>query len=119
MSWWWADDYIVASLQRIEARQAAMLRLLNQLVTQENRMAINLDAINAAVTQTQGVEDSTLTYVQQVVAYINSLPPSNDPATQAALDDLTAKLTAKANETAAAIAANPVPGAAPAASKKG
>ena len=76
-------------------------------------MALDLTRITASVAAVQGAEDSAVVLLTGLSAYIKSLPTSTDPATQASLDDISAKLNSGAASLAAAVVANPVPVTAP------
>ncbi len=69
-------------------------------------MAIDLAAVTAEVAKNTTVTGSVVTLLQQLTALIQAIPPSTDPVTQAALDDLVAKLTANDQTVADAVAAN-------------
>lgn len=107
--WWFGDE-----LAQILANQRVILRMLQTLLAKENKMAINLDALTAEVTNNTNVTQSIVKLVQNLAAQIAAIPPSNDPQTQAALDALTATLTSNDGAIAAAVTAN-TPAAPPAA----
>ena len=69
-------------------------------------MAVNLSSITAEVANNTSVTQSVVTLIQNLAAQIAAIPPSNDPTTQAALDQLTATLTANDSAIAAAVTAN-------------
>lgn len=98
---WWSDWYddVTARLVRVEAK-------LDYLIKQEKQMAIDLTAITAEVANNTSVTQSVVTLVQNLAAQIAAIPPSNDPTTQAALDQLTQTLTANDSAIAAAVTAN-------------
>ncbi len=97
MSIFWPD--YTAQLNRIESK-------LNSLITKETKMAVDLTALTAEVTNNTSVENSVVTLLGNLTALIKAIPPSTDPVTQAALDQLTATLTANDKATAAAVVAN-------------
>ena len=79
-------------------------------------MAIDLTKITAEVTNNTTVTASVLQLLSNLTAIIKAILPSNDPVTQAALDQLTAQLTTNDTAAAAAVVANtPAAPAAPAA----
>lgn len=100
----WGDDESL--LETIHANQLVMLGMLRQLLKQENAMAIDLSKITAEVANNTSVTNSVVQLVQNLAAEIKAIPPSNDPATQAALDQLTATLTANDGTIATAVTAN-------------
>jgi hypothetical protein len=65
-----------------------------------------MDRLEQEVTETEGVSESAVTLLNGLSAYI--LANVNDPA---ALTAFATRLDAQANALAAAVAANPVPGA--------
>jgi hypothetical protein len=105
LQWFWQDDWL-ALLPIIHANQLSMLVMLRSLMTQEAKMAIDLAAVTAEVAKNTTVTGSVVTLLQQLTALIQAIPPSTDPVTQAALDDLVAKLTANDQTVADAVAAN-------------
>lgn len=80
-------------------------------------MAVDFTAMNAEIAHNTDVVTSVKTLLTQLTAMIQAIPPSSDPVTQAALDDLTAKLKANDDDAAAAVVANtpaaPTPAPAP------
>ncbi len=69
-------------------------------------MAVSLDALTAEVARNTTVEGSVVALLQQLTALIKAIPPSTDPATQAALDGLVATITANDSALADAVTAN-------------
>jgi hypothetical protein len=86
-------------LDRIERR-------LIELTKTEIKMAIDLTKLTAEVTNNTTVEASVVALLQQLTAIIKAIPPSTDPTTQAALDQLTATLATNDQALAAAVTAN-------------
>jgi small-conductance mechanosensitive channel len=109
MAWFWPDR-----LDQVLATQQQILRLLQQIITKENQMAVNLAAITAEVANNTSVSQSVVTLVQNLAAQIAAIPPSNDPVTQAALDQLTQTLTTNDGAIASAVTANTPAAPAPA-----
>ncbi len=99
--WWWGDK-----LDLVLANQTRILGLLRQLITQESEMAIDLTAITAEVSKNTDVTNSVIQLVQNLATEIANIPPSNDPATQAALDQLSATLANNDTAIAGAVTAN-------------
>ncbi len=69
-------------------------------------MAIDLAAATAEVAKNTTVTGSVVTLLQQLTALIQAIPPSTDPVTQAALDQLVATLTGNDQTVADAVVAN-------------
>ena len=69
-------------------------------------MAIDLTALTAEVTRNTDVEASIVQLVNNLAAQIAAIPPSTDPATQAALDALKTTLTSNDDAIGAAVTAN-------------
>ncbi len=99
---WWHNS----KLDRIIAQQALMIGLLNQLTQKETQMAIDLTAVTAEVANNTSVTNSVVQLLNNLTAIIKAIPPSNDPVTQAALDQLTATLTTNDKAAADAVVAN-------------
>ena len=101
--WWSQDSYddLTARLDNINIK-------LNILLKRENDMAVDVSALTAEVTRNSDVTASVVTLVNNLAAQIANIPPSTDPATQAALDDLKATLAANDDAIAAAVTANTV-----------
>ena len=97
---------IFSQLDRIEAK-------IDALTQKEATLAIDLTKITAEVTNNTTVTGSVLQLLSNLTAIIKAIPPSNDPVTQAALDQLTAQLTTNDTAAAAAVVAN-TPAASPA-----
>lgn len=69
-------------------------------------MAIDLSKITAEVANNTTVETSVVALLGQLTAIIKAIPPSTDPTTQAALDNLTATLASNDGAIASAVTAN-------------
>lgn len=93
-------------LQTIHANQRLMIGLLRSMLRDEENMALDLTKLQAEITNNTTVTGSVVTLVQKLAAEIAAIPPSTDPTTQAALDALTATLTANDGTIAAAVTAN-------------
>lgn len=108
MSWFWGDDLqeIQESQSRILATQYTILALLRSLTAKDTQMAIDLGTLTAEVTNNTNVTNSVVTLLNNLTAIIKAIPPSSDPVTQAALDQLTATLTTNDQAVAAAVTAN-------------
>ncbi len=100
-------DFLVYSLlQRVLTNQVTMIGMLTQILTKETKMALTIDAITAAVQANTTEVGSVQTLLTQLTAMIAAIPPSTDPATQAALDALATTLGANNAALAAAVTAN-------------
>ena len=93
-------------LQTIHANQLVMIGMLKQLLKQENAMAINLTQLTAEVSSNTDVTNSVVALLANLTQLIKNIPPSNDPATQAALDALVATLSTNDQAIAADVTAN-------------
>ncbi len=93
-------------LETILANQSRMISMLQQLVKMENKMSIDLTTITAEVAKNTDVTSSVVTLVNNLAAQIAAIPPSTDPVTQAALDQLTSTLTNNDQAIGTAVAAN-------------
>ena len=94
---------IRAQLNRIERK---LDRLLIQFKEETEAMAIDLTALTAEVANNTAVDASIVQLVQNLAAQIAAIPPSTDPATQAALDALVTTLKANDSNIAAAVTKN-------------
>lgn len=103
------------TLDTIHANQLLMIGMLQQILTKENTMAISLTAITAEVANNTSVTSSVVTLLNNLTALIKAIPPSTDPTTQAALDQLTATLAANDTTIANAVTSNTPAAATPAA----
>jgi hypothetical protein len=83
-----------------------MLGMLRSITKQEGQMAIDLTAVTAEVAKNTSVTGSVVTLLQQLTAMIQAIPPSTDPVTQAALDQLVTTLTGNDQTVADAVVAN-------------
>jgi hypothetical protein len=111
-------DLIPPDLREISRKLDLVLALLKRMSNQENTMAIDLTKLTAEVAANTSVTTSVEALVTSLAAQIAAIPPSNDPATQAALDALVQTLNANDTGLAAAVTANtPVTPAAAAATK--
>ena len=95
-----------AQLATLHANQIIIIAKLNLIITQEKTMAIDLSKLQAEVTANTTVEQSVVALLGQLSAIIAAIPPSNDPVTQAALDQLTSTLSANDTALSAAVTAN-------------
>jgi hypothetical protein len=99
-------DIILAQLNTIHANQRVMISMLQHITAQENKMAVSLSALTAEVANNTTVTGSVVTLLNNLTAIIKAIPPSSDPATQAALDALTATIAANDAAVAAAVTSN-------------
>lgn len=99
--WDWSAELAVlnAKLDKITAQ-------LNLISKQEKQMAVDLNAITAEVANNTNVTESVVTLLGNLTSIIQNIPPSNDPVTQAALDQLNQTLTANDAAIAGAVVAN-------------
>ncbi len=79
---------------------------LNQILKELQMAAVDIAAITAGVARNTTVLGSVEALLANLTALIKAIPPSTDPVTQAALDQLTATLTADDDQAAAAVVAN-------------
>ena len=96
----------VADVAEVSRKLDIVIGLLNRLISQEKEMAIDLTKLTAEVANNTTVETSVVALLGQLTAIIKAIPPSTDPTTQAALDQLTATLTTNDSTIAAAVTAN-------------
>ena len=119
----WDDSAIEQKLAAILATLQTITSRLNTVITKENAMALDLTAATAEIERNTQVTAGVLQLVQTLVTELQNIPPSTDPVTQAALDDLVKTLTTNDQSIADAVAANtpaapvtaPVPKPAPSA----
>ena len=71
-----------------------MPNILALIYMELQKMAISLDALTAEMAKNTDTSGKVIALLQKLVAEITAIPTSTDPATQAALDALTATLTA-------------------------
>jgi len=104
----WEDESLElkSKLDKINAKLDIAILLLNRLNRQESTMAIDLTKITAEVQANTTVTQSVVTLVNSLAAQIAAIPPSSDPTTQAALDQLVQTLGANDQTIAAAVTAN-------------
>lgn len=69
-------------------------------------MAIDLTTITAAVAKNTEVDASVEQLLANLTAMIKAIPPSTDPTTQAALEQLATTLATNNDNIAAAVVAN-------------
>ena len=101
MGWF---DY--GQLDRIELRLVRIEQKLDISLSQERKMALDLTALTAEVAHNKDVGDSVVALLKQLHDLIVAIPPSTDPTTQAALDELAASLKAHDDAIADAVVAN-------------
>ena len=93
-------------LDTLHANQITMIGMLQQILSKEKTMAVNLANITAEVATNSDATASVVALLANLTAIIKAIPPSSDPATQAALDQLTQTLSANDTAIAAAVTAN-------------
>lgn len=98
-------EEIINRLTNLRANQLVIMGKLNLLLKQENEMAVDLSALTAEVQKNTDVSESVVQVVANLVAALAAIPPSTDSVTQAAIDDLKAKLSANDEKIAAAVVA--------------
>ncbi len=97
---WYTWSDLRAQLDRIEAK----LLIINK---QETAMAIDLTGMTAELAKNTNVSASAVVAINTLLAQLAALPPSTDPMTQAAIDNIVANWQANDNTVAAAIANTP------------
>ena len=70
-------------------------------------MAVDLTALTSEVARNSSVTASVVQVVNNLVTALNNIPPSTDPVTQAALDEIKATLSTNDDAIAAAVVAEP------------
>ena len=100
------EKIVSVALATLHANQLLIIGMLQQILKQEKAMAIDLTAITAEVAKNTDVTSSVVKLLANLTALIKAIPPSNDPVTQAALDQLTSTLSANDTAAAAAVVAN-------------
>jgi C4-dicarboxylate transporter len=102
-------------LNTLHANQLVIIAKLDQLLTQETKMAVDLTALTAEVANNTTVDGSIVTLLDNIVTQLQAIEAgSGDAATQTALNALVATLQNNDSGIAAAVVANTP--AAPAAS---
>ncbi len=104
MVWW--NTTVWDRLNRIDAKLDILATKLNTIIGQENKMAVDVSALTSEVTRNSSVTASVVQLVNNLAAQIAAIPPSSDPATQAALDALKTTLSSNDDAIAAAVVAN-------------
>ena len=105
-------------LETLHANQLVITAKLNQLLTQETKMAVDLTALTAEVTNNTTVDGSIITLLDNIVTQLQAIEAgSGDAATQTALNALMATLQNNDASIAAAVVANTGSGAAASAAK--
>ena len=99
---WYYDNQFTAINYRLDV----ITGLLRQLLKLENTMAIDLTAMTAEVANNTSVTSSVVTLLGNLTALIKAIPPSTDPVTQAALDQLSSTLAANDTTIAGAVVSN-------------
>jgi hypothetical protein len=97
---------IMSLLQTLHANQLNMIGMLRRIINQESQMAIDVTALTAEVANNSTVSGSVVTLLQNLTTFIQNIPASTDPVTQAALDQLTATLAGNDTAVAAAVVQN-------------
>jgi len=114
--WWsWVADRLYASSGKLDSIQRdvdqirtdvkAIKRKLNLLSEQEAEMAVDFTAMNAELARNTSLTASIAQVVNTLVDMLANIPPSSDPVTQAALDDLRNALATNDDAIAAAVVA--------------
>jgi small-conductance mechanosensitive channel len=91
--------------------------LIDSIERKVIQMSVDLSKLTQDVAAMQTVTQSALTLIQGIAAQLAAIPPSTDPATQAALDQLSTELESNTKALSDAVAANtaaPAPTPAPA-----
>ena len=100
--WWWENDRLIG----IELKLNRILAILTQTQAQEKRMAVNLDQLTAEVSKNTDATTSVVLLLNNLTQIIKAFPPSTDPVTQAALDNLVATLAGNDQAIAIAVTTN-------------
>ncbi len=99
MAWWgWTDP-----IDTVLANQRVIISMLQRVLNQEKQMAIDLTAVTAEVANNSSVTASVVQLLNNLTAIIKAIPPSSDPVTQAALDQLTTVLASNDTTVAAKV----------------
>lgn len=105
-------DRVLQSLARIEQTQADHGRLVARILQKDNALMLDTTALIAKVSTLETVQQSAVTLLQALNAAVKAIP-TDDPATQQAIDQITARIDADTQGLAAAVVAN-TPAAPPA-----
>ena len=106
MFWIFNGGDLLARLDTLAAQNDILIQQVSRLLKQENKMAVDLTSLTAEVTRNSDVTASIVQLVNNLAAQIAAIPPSSDPATQAALDQLKTTLSVNDDAIAAAVVAN-------------
>ena len=79
---------------------------LDRIEGKVNQMALDLTKLTSDVASLKTAEASAITLLQGLKAAVDAIPPSTDPATQKALDDLSTQIESGTADLAAAVVAN-------------
>jgi hypothetical protein len=99
--------YYDSQFQSINSRLDTITTMLRQLLKQEAQLAIDLTAATAEIANNTSVEASAVLAIKTLTNLLTAIPPSTDPVTQAALDNLVATLKANDTTLGAAVATTP------------
>lgn len=100
--WSWFNQWF----DHFDSRLDTITALLNAITNREKKMAIDLTAVTAEVANNVNITNSVVTLLGNLTALIQEIPPSSDPVTQAALDQLTTTLASNDVTIANAVVAN-------------
>lgn len=93
-------------LWMILANQQTMIGMLQRILNEESDMAVDVSKLTAEVQNNSTVTGSVIALLQQLTTMINNIPPTTDKATQDAIDQLAATLSANDQTIADAVVAN-------------
>ncbi len=79
---------------------------LDRIEGKVNQTMLDLKKITADVAALTTAEGSAIALLTSLKAAVDAIPPSTDPATQAALDDLSSQIEKGTGDLAAAVVAN-------------
>lgn len=88
------------------AAWALIILQLIRIERNQKHMALDLTKLTADVAALTSVDESAITLLQGLKAEVDAIPTGDPAATQAAIDDLSAKIEAGSAGLAAAIVAN-------------
>ena len=106
MFWIFNGGDLLNRLDTLAAQNDILIQQISRLLKQENKMAVDLTSLTAEVTRNSDVTASIVQLVNNLAAQIAAIPPSSDPATQAAMDQLKTTLSVNDDAIAAAVVAN-------------
>ena len=103
-----SENELFRILRRIEGKLEAIGKKLNDVILKEDKIVLDLTALETEVGKIETVEESVVTVIKALAQEVKDISAGADPATQAKLNDFAKRLDVAAQGMSDAVVDNTV-----------